>query len=124
MTRPNIEVIETGDLFFIDRLELGDIGVEAILGELIVDNTEENQNYVSAQKRNLLVFCQLIPQLITHYPGEFVAIVSGIVVDHDLDSWRLYSRQRMFHSTEPVFIAFPVEWGSAPKRIGPWACIC
>ncbi len=50
-------------------------------------------------------FQELHPQLLQRYPGEFVAILDGEVVDHDTDQVMLYKRVRKHCPGRFVLIA-------------------
>jgi predicted transcriptional regulator len=43
-------------------------------------------------------------ELLTQYPGEFVAIYQGKLIDHDVDQLALYQRTQQRHPNRPVLI--------------------
>jgi len=50
-------------------------------------------------------FRELHPQLVQHYPGQYVAIAGGRVVDRDADQATLYRRVRLAYPAQFVLIA-------------------
>lgn len=80
------QVLETVMQDYLDRLEK----------ELIHIETEH--------------FWNMHDDLAARYPGEHVAIVKGVVIDHDVDVTKLAIRIRRQYDTQPVLIA-PVRAG-------------
>jgi hypothetical protein len=50
-------------------------------------------------------FRELHPQLVQHYPGQYVAVAGGRVVDLDADQATLYRRVRLAYPAQFVLIA-------------------
>ncbi|MEZ4681114.1 MAG: hypothetical protein R2932_43565 [Caldilineaceae bacterium] len=68
-----------------------------------VDVQEVDEEATVARER--AAFVALHPTLLEQYPGEFVAIHNGQVVDHDVEGLALSRRIYQSYSTEFVWIA-------------------
>jgi len=67
-----------------------DILVESIILEEEVDWKDISDDEVAWREEK--AFQQLHPYLLKNYPGEYVAIINGEVIDHDTDQVALYQR--------------------------------
>lgn len=54
--------------------------------------------------REMRAFAQMHPELLIRYPGEYVAIYQGELIDHDPDQLSLYLRVEAKHLNAPVLI--------------------
>ena len=57
-----------------------------------------------ALHREMDHFVKMHPHLVSRYPGQYVAILDGRVVDADQDRVRIWSRVEAQYANQPVFI--------------------
>ena len=55
--------------------------------------------------REEMAFQRLHPELVQRYLGEFVAVLEGKVIDHDIDQVALYKRIRQRYPKQFVLIS-------------------
>lgn len=80
--------------------------VATMLMDVLVD--EQPWLHVSPEREAMLrerkAFFDMLPELLTQYPQEFVAVLDGQVVDHDEDKIALLKRREDQFPNQPVFI--------------------
>ena len=80
--------------------------VAEILAEAIVLEVEVAERArETAVDREEMAFQRLHPQLWQQYPGQYVAIYNGQLIDHDRDQITLFQRVKQKHPGEFIWIA-------------------
>ena len=80
--------------------------VQDVLLESLVLNDEDNAlTDDEVIWREEMAFQRLHPELVQRYLGEFVAVLEGKVIDHDIDQVALYKRIRQRYPKQFVLIS-------------------
>jgi hypothetical protein len=80
--------------------------VQDVLLESLVLNDEDNDlTDDEVIWREEMAFQRLHPELVQRYLGEFVAVLEGKVIDHDIDQVALYKRIRQRYPKQFVLIS-------------------
>ena len=93
-------------------VNLHDVLLESIVlpeSDLDTSSTQADEDTASIDEqtawREENAFRSLHPTLMKHYPGQYVAIHNGQLVDHDMDQVALYRRCRQIYADRFVLIA-------------------
>ena len=85
------------------RKDVADVLLEAIVLDETLD--EEQDAWQTAVDREEAAYLQLHSWLWEHYPGQYVAIYDGELIDRDSDQIALYKRVRERYPGEFVWIS-------------------
>ncbi|NKQ35850.1 MAG: hypothetical protein HF973_09575 [Chloroflexi bacterium] len=78
---------------------------DILLDAIVLDEEENRDAKQTAVDREEAAWLRLHPWLWEHYPGQYVAIYGGELIDHDNDQITLYERIRKRYPNEFVWIA-------------------
>jgi len=90
----------------LQKLNLHDFLLDAIvLPEINLESLAETDDMANAAEREEQAFQELHPMLIEKYPGQFVAVMDGRLIDRDANQVALYQRVRQTYPERFVLIA-------------------
>ena len=96
-------VIEDNLFAQLQRKALGSgADIAALAHEAIQRYLQEEEQQKMQQE--IAAFHDLHPELLEHFPGQYVAVYQGQVVDHDSEQLALYLRIRQRYPDEVVLI--------------------